>query len=233
MTKAVRQQVTLPLAIWRSRTDSCGEAELASYAANIIDTEQVRCGRSAVQHRPQSYADADGHLLEYVRQIHRSFSDGYGCLSEALTAASLANKPDKIQCILYRTWCQSAAKFFWKEGDWTRFPSPASPSEVEICRSFSLLAFIETPATAFLTAHPSVVSRIYDKMWMVMLLRHLGVRVFDDTASLRCAECNRPMDHIGDHTADLYKIGLGNGQYCSSASIRPTAVQGSRSRRSI
>eukprot|EP00177_Eucheuma_denticulatum_P006688 GFKZ01012160.1.p1 GENE.GFKZ01012160.1~~GFKZ01012160.1.p1 ORF type:complete len:238 (-),score=20.17 GFKZ01012160.1:1955-2668(-) len=46
-------------------------------------------------------------------------------------------------------------------------------------------------------------------MWSVMLRRHLGVRVYDDTAPLRCAACEKRMDALGDHASDLCNKGHG------------------------
>eukprot|EP00177_Eucheuma_denticulatum_P004107 GFKZ01007447.1.p2 GENE.GFKZ01007447.1~~GFKZ01007447.1.p2 ORF type:complete len:118 (+),score=1.83 GFKZ01007447.1:1203-1556(+) len=36
-----------------------------------------------------------------------------------------------------------------------------------------------------------------------MLRRHLGAPVFDNTAIQQHARCHIPMDHLGDHVADL------------------------------
>lgn len=131
--------------------------------------------------------------------------DGNSALPEALTAASVATKPDNIHCILYRAWCKSAAMFFSKEDDLARFPTPAPRSEADIRRRIHRQAYVETRAAAFLTALPSGVSRTYDKLWAKMPRRDQGVCVFDDTAPLRCTEFNRPKDHLGDHGADLCK----------------------------
>eukprot|EP00177_Eucheuma_denticulatum_P003702 GFKZ01006703.1.p1 GENE.GFKZ01006703.1~~GFKZ01006703.1.p1 ORF type:complete len:166 (+),score=3.53 GFKZ01006703.1:326-823(+) len=95
----------------------------------------------------------------------------------------------------------SAAKDFWKDDEWARFLITASHSDFEICQRNRRHAYLETPVAV--TVHLSVVTHIYDDVWTVMLLRHPGGPIFDDTALLLCGKCNTPMDYIGDHAADL------------------------------
>eukprot|EP00177_Eucheuma_denticulatum_P002492 GFKZ01004479.1.p1 GENE.GFKZ01004479.1~~GFKZ01004479.1.p1 ORF type:complete len:137 (+),score=4.96 GFKZ01004479.1:228-638(+) len=42
-----------------------------------------------------------------------------------------------------------------------------------------------------------------------MFCRHLGARVFDDTAPILCADCNTQMDLPEGHASDLCNKGLG------------------------
>lgn len=117
--------------------------------------------------------------------------------------SSIGPRLSRLRLIIYKAWCESTALFYWKDDVWEMLPNPSNHTNDDVRRRVRFRALLDTPACHFIAAHPALVSKVSDSMWSIMLRRHLGLKVFDDTSELRCAECQKTMDPLGDHASDL------------------------------
>ena len=213
LTANAKQQVCLPMRLGGHGFIPAAPLHFASYAASLLSAEKQRADPDGPQDdtRKQVLKEANDWILEFVKRLHVKCTNGYGGPPPEHDAVELLTRSDdNLRNVLYKAWCESAALFCWQDDHYGhRTDLSALPVAIRRMRA-RRHAFLETPAAAFLSAHPANATHTPSPMWSVMLRRHLGLPVYDDTARpLRCAECTEPMDAGGDHGSDLCKKGLG------------------------
>ena len=100
------------------------------------------------------------------------------------------------------------ADSLWQVDEWNE-AAGARNMELELQLRRARLMSISSPgASAFLLATPSHATRLNRRIWSVMVKRHLGLNVYDDTQRpLICAHCGDAMDATGLHSTESCRIG--------------------------
>ena len=213
LTSAAKAQVRLPIRLGGHGFTPAAPLHFASYAASLLSAEQLRADPHGPPDasRQRTLKEADDWIIEFVKRLHPKFADNVGRPLPEHNADELLTRSDNnLRNVLYQVWCESEALFHWKDDAWERWPQPSSHSVADRRLRLRRHAFLATPATAFLSAHPANVTRTPSPLWSIMLRRHLDLPVYDDTSQpLSCAECSSTMDAHGDHGSDLCKKGLG------------------------
>eukprot|EP00177_Eucheuma_denticulatum_P003828 GFKZ01006916.1.p1 GENE.GFKZ01006916.1~~GFKZ01006916.1.p1 ORF type:complete len:203 (-),score=5.57 GFKZ01006916.1:72-680(-) len=104
---------------------------------------------------------------------------------------------------------EARARALWRDEEWVRAPNPDQQTAVQVRDRIRGLTFRKGPGVSFLLAHPTIDSVIHAVHRRIMLRRHLGLPVYEDSLPRICEQCNSQMDLLGDHAANLCRSGFG------------------------
>ena len=124
------------------------------------------------------------------------------------TIGDMVLNPKRTQHLLMRVRHNQHAADVWKEEQWAETKGcRGDETDLQLLRA-RYLSISSIGACTFLTAAPTVATRINKTIWSIMLRRHLGLDVYDDTAKpLWCPHCNTRKDAKGRHATESCRNG--------------------------
>eukprot|EP00177_Eucheuma_denticulatum_P002454 GFKZ01004408.1.p1 GENE.GFKZ01004408.1~~GFKZ01004408.1.p1 ORF type:complete len:305 (-),score=-3.19 GFKZ01004408.1:339-1253(-) len=121
-----------------------------------------------------------------IRVPGKTYCDDLG----AFDPPALAEAHTHVQTYVKSVMQEAQAKALWRDEEWVRAPSPDQHTAAQVCDRIRGLAFREGPGALFLLAHPTLGSEIDAVHWRIMLRRHLGLPVYDDSLPRTCQHRN-------------------------------------------